>query len=371
MAAADGPEEEGLSLAALRRELEQAEIDAGAASMLPDGPVAAGTMHLWPLPGPPQSFSARAASRKSDRPLYTEGVSVPEEADVDISAVLNTRTNAGVYVDKLLLLRGLEDKWSFKARDQDGDLQDAAVDKDEEWQRAVASLFSVDSSDDSDAVDPDYDTEWRPETAQIFAACRTLQLEPHSSKAVDGFVTMLEETAELEATSTERHLVWDAVRFLYRDAEPVHDKQWLSQCSRLADGGSFAHRPSLAAFLHAVKAAAVWPSLGTRHRRKAQRWADRVMLLFHKRAAALREFGAAEPTWAQIHVAPEARPETVPSVLLHHTVDRATSLARRESQQSAEREPASPGKQIKAPSRCPGNHFPCDRSPARPHSLPP
>eukprot|EP01062_Namystynia_karyoxenos_P010849 TRINITY_DN13867_c0_g1_i1.p1 TRINITY_DN13867_c0_g1~~TRINITY_DN13867_c0_g1_i1.p1 ORF type:complete len:364 (+),score=113.90 TRINITY_DN13867_c0_g1_i1:72-1163(+) len=355
-----------LSAAELRAELTRFEREErgllGAA-----GPLEDGVMHLWPLPGPPQMFSA-PLERHRPGPTYTSDVTVPREADADIASAISTRHTPGVYAEKMALLSELDDKWAFKALDQQSDLSAADCEQRAAWQHAVQDLFAAESSDDSDGVDPDYDREWRAETTPIFAACRALHNEPDNEQVVDAFVTMLSETRDLEVTVTERHMVWDALRWAYREAEAVHDKQWLSQCSRLADGGAFAHRPSLTAFLHIASAAVAWPPLGERHRRKAQRWAGRTMVLFHKRVAALREFGAAEPTWAQVHVAPCARPETIPSALLHHAVKRAAT------QRHA---PGVKGAPDEAPpiavteGCCSHGHFPCDKSPAKPHYPPP
>lgn len=166
------------------------------------------------------------------------------------------------------------------------------------------SLFALQSSDDSDGYDEDYDAEWRDETSNIFARCRAVECTPLDD---EGFVELGKLADQLVAsdvalTNSERSMLWNALRMTYRLAEPVHVKHWLTSVSQLADNGNFAARPAIANFtylLAKMKPLRCWTA---RQRTKIERWTYRCSFLVRKRVVALQEYGHREPTWKQVHV---------------------------------------------------------------------
>jgi len=110
-------------------------------------------------------------------------------------------------------------------------------------------------------------------------------------------------------------MVWDAIRAVYRSADPVHPKHWLSHTTELVDKGDLHARVSLTNYNHVMAAAAECRHLSERRRAKADRWATRSTLLFHKRVARLVENGTRQPTWYQVNVSGMDR--KTPIVLSH------------------------------------------------------
>ena len=163
------------------------------------------------------------------------------------------------------------------------------------------SLFAVDSSDDSDGYDEDFDAEWRDETQYIFSVCRAVEITPCDDDAVTEFGKMADKVATMELRPCEVHCIWDAIRFAYRQAEPVHSKHWLSALQRLFENKGFQDRPSIASFCYILSKARQITSLKDRHKAKISRWLFRCVFLAKKRIVALREFGVQEPTWQQIN----------------------------------------------------------------------
>jgi hypothetical protein len=163
------------------------------------------------------------------------------------------------------------------------------------------ALFAVDSSDDSDGYDEDFEAEWRDETQYIFSVCRGVEITPCDDDVVTEFGRMADTVKDMELRPCEVHCIWDAVRFAYRQAEPVHAKHWLSSLQHLFETKGFQDRPSIASFCFILSKAALIQGLKDRHKAKIKRWLFRCVFLAKKRIVALREFGVLEPTWQQIN----------------------------------------------------------------------
>jgi hypothetical protein len=163
------------------------------------------------------------------------------------------------------------------------------------------TLFAVASSDDSDGYDEDFDAEWRDETQSIFSACRGVEITPCDDDAVTEFGRMAERVQAMELRPCEVHFIWDAVRFAYRQAEPVHPKHWLSSLQHLFENKGFQFSPSVASLCFILSKAALVQGLKDRHKAKIRRWLSRCVFLVKKRVVALREFGVVEPTWQQLN----------------------------------------------------------------------
>jgi hypothetical protein len=189
-------------------------------------------------------------------------------------------------------------------------------------------MFSLQSSDDSDGYDEDYDREWREETNTIFKTCREVECHPTNDDGFYKLGKLIEAVGSGELTPTEQELLWNAIRVSYRVAEPVHTKHWLSGCSDLLAHESFEHRPSVANLCFILsKAAQHLTCLSDRRRRKIERWQHRCVFLLRKRIVALQEFGVSEPTWKQVNgsVGGLSRNEKVPTLTLPDTIAALTA----------------------------------------------
>lgn len=212
------------------------------------------------------------------------------------------------------------------------------------------SLFGVPSSDDSDGYDEDFEMEWREETSDIFATCRSVECDPTNEEAVTAFASMCRRLAnDASITNAERSMLWDAVRHSYRLAEPMHEKHWLAACHEVVDTGGFYTRPSVTNFSFLVHAAMDMLCWTDRQRRKVQRWAARATLLVRKRVAVLQEFGHKEPTWHAVNVACGglSRCVRVPTMTLGDALSALTAASKQQeiSSQTADlaRPPSSSG----------------------------
>ena len=328
-------------------------------------PLEGGEIHLWPGVESPQPASQCSGSMK-----FTANVRM-SEATSDVEALNALVHNTVVsYGDKVKYIRNLEHKWAFKAMDQQAEYLRQASEKRGAWAEAEDTMFEC-SSDDSDGIDADHDEEWGENTREVFGASRALEVNPASEEAVEQFSAMLSNLYHADISLTEQLMVWSAVRIMYRRTEPVHWKQWLTGCTDLVSGVAFKNRPSLASFLHVATLASQWPGLSTRHQQKAERWAKKCMVLFHKRVTALKEFGTPCPSWEQVNVSQGARASQVPSVLIHDVIACAGDTPAQVETAFSSPIAKVPEAVTKKLCKEQHQHFPCDGSQARPHVLSP
>eukprot|EP00667_Euglena_gracilis_P015636 EG_transcript_16287 len=238
-------------------------------------------------------------------------------------------TQPGSYEDKSAALLVAEERLAYDQRGTHEALQATLAAQAEVDEKLQAVLCEV-SSDDSDGFDPDHNAEWRDTTRRIFAVSRAVELH-HGDTECDDFLVLLRDLRRGLAagdvaplTLTEVQMIWDAVRFVRRHGDPVHAKHWLSHSADVVDTGHLQRRVSLINYFHVMHAAADFPALSDRHRRKAQRWLARSMLLFHRRVRRLADYGIEEPTWYQVNVSGIDRKEYVPLSYLWHLVEENT-----------------------------------------------
>ena len=324
-----------------------------------------GVMHLWAGVEQPATSEEDLTTLR-----FTRDFPHGDDSERDLEKVKAIVTDPdSTYEEKVAAIREIEHKYAYRSMDQAVDYKRQNVQKRNEWIAAEDAVFEV-SSDDSDGIDPDFEDEWGENTREVFSACRDLEVNSTSEIAVMRFTEMMKSLSDADITLTEQMLIWGSVRMMYRKTEPVHSKQWLTGCTELVEGIAFRNRPSLASFLHVATIASQWDGLSSRHREKASRWAGKSMIVFHKRITALKEFGTACPSWEQVNVSQGARPDLVPSVLLHNVIDKpatTTDAATTPTSQIREEVHTAPPK----PCKVVHSHFPCNGQPAQPHGLPP
>ncbi|KAJ9453376.1 hypothetical protein DIPPA_21162 [Diplonema papillatum] len=344
-------------------------------------------MHLW---------AGHRPVEEEEVPYWdelTDHITV-READIDVEQVVMLLHDPSIpYTTKVHELAAFDRKWAYKGMDQTIQLKTEANSSHTAWADTENDLFLC-SSDDSDGHDPDFNADWGEHTGSIFSVCRALGANNTCETAISNFVALLADLKDTPLPDTDQRLIWDAVRLMYREAEPVHCKRWLTSCSELVDGVAFCDRPSLVGFLAVAAAAAEFGGLRECQRAKARRWSRKTMVLFHKRVAALKEFGVRNPSWQQVKVSQHARTVTVPEVLLHNAVPALSANDTKSPDPCTTGPAAEPSGRLCTPSdirnrystrdceqgpsesfpRCCDTlhaHFPCDRSPSQPHHKPP
>eukprot|EP00906_Rhabdomonas_costata_P016274 RCo023360 len=254
-------------------------------------------------------------------------VPLPEEHDeaVTTTSGLDTSLQDVSYEQKVADLYAIDEETAFRQHEQAYRRQQVQ-NEEQALTREIREVLEAESSDDSDGIDADYDAEWRDHTRIIFAACHEVELR-HSDAGCNELADLLEDAhpPEGQLTLSEVQMLWDAVRFVYRSADPVHNKHWLSSTNEILSQGHLQSRVSLVNYLHVMQAALRCPFFSSRHRRKIEKWASRTMVLFHKRLIRLKDYGIEEPTWFQVNVCHADRQECVPIHYLWKLAERNAS----------------------------------------------
>jgi hypothetical protein len=196
-------------------------------------------------------------------------------------------------------------------------------------------MFAVDgdahSSDDSDGYNEDFEEEWREETNEIYSACRAVECNVNDEEAFIRLGRLVEGLEDAELTPTEQEMLWNALRWVYRKAEPMHPKHWLTSCSSILRDQGFASRPSVGNWCYLLSRMILVQCFSDRRKEKIVRWRHRAIFLVRKRLSILREFGVMQPSWGQVHVSVGSHEDNarlhmpVPTMTLNDTLDALTA----------------------------------------------
>ncbi|CUG68116.1 Hypothetical protein, putative [Bodo saltans] len=275
-----------------------------------------------------------AGARSRERPLQTAVPRmIPDEPPGGVDAAILDPTMAVEqerrYAERLEVLK-LKTS-AVKA------LREGAEFDGEELMFAVDSSAGANSSDDSDGYDEDFEEEWRDDTNEIYSACRAVECNLNDEEAFYRLGRLVENLAEETLTPTEQEMIWNALRWVYRKAEPMHPKHWLTSCSSIMEDKGFESRPSVGNWCYLLSRVARVECFSERRRDKIRRWRDRAVFLVRKRLAILREFGIEQPSWRQIHVSVTSSGSEessrrldlpVPTMTLGDTLDALTAHSR-------------------------------------------
>jgi hypothetical protein len=280
------------------------------------------------------SRGLNTGARSRERPLQTAVPRlIPDEPPGGVDAAILDPTIAVEqerrYAERLEVLK-LKTS-AVKA------LREGAEFDGEELMFAVDGSAGAHSSDDSDGYDEDFEEEWRDETNEIYSACRAVECNLNDEEAFYRLGRLVEHLAEEPLTPTEQEMIWNALRWVYRKAEPMHPKHWLTSCSSIMEDKGFESRPSVGNWCYLLSRVALVECFSARRRDKIRRWRDRAVFLVRKRLAILREFGIEQPSWRQIHVSVASScteecerrlAQPVPTMTLGDTLDALTAHSR-------------------------------------------